>query len=211
MMDHPVGCGTYAFLCKQRQALIRDFEKSDSCFVALSPEELEWRRQSENWTVEYLSNCRKVNAFVVRKSSDYEHECWVRWNYTGYRKAFANFLQQYYPEYRAVLNASVHVDHLEPQYRFPIGSNYFVRLHLVPKEINAAYGAGFERSFYRNERERKLHGAFLCLGWPSARRLANDRQRSPLVFSCGMLGRADRLANTVSILRSRRLGHMLGS
>ena len=90
MIDHPVGCGTYAFLCKQRQALIRDFNKSDACFVAISPEELEWMQQCESWTVEYLSNCHKDNAFVVRKSSAYDPECWVRWDYTGYRKAFAN-------------------------------------------------------------------------------------------------------------------------
>lgn len=183
-MGHPVGCGTYAFLCKQRQALIRDFEKPESCLVAIAPEQLELMQQQEGWTVEYLSNCRKANAFVVRKSVNCEPECWVRCDYTGYRKAFANFLQQYYSKFHAVLNASVHVDHLEPQYRFPIGSNYFVRLHLVPKEINAAYGAGFERSFYRTEREKELHG-FIYMSWVAFCKAKGAR---PPTKSAGLLG-----------------------
>jgi hypothetical protein len=51
------------------------------------------------------------------------------------------------------------VDHLQSTYRFKSDHpTYFIRLYLIDKSINASYGAGFEKMFYRNERERLPNG-----------------------------------------------------
>lgn len=147
------------FLDMQREAIIKDFSDIGSCFVSLSEKKLWELKQNRGWSVEPISGCRKENALIIRKSSNHEPECWVLWNYTGYRRAYTKFLEHYYPEFRNALNSSIHVDHLEPKYRFSTKSNHFVRLHLVPKEINTAYGSGFERNFFESERRKKLPNA----------------------------------------------------
>lgn len=147
------------FLAKQNHSLIHDFSESGTCLVAVSPEKLIDMQRFWGWTVESLPRCLLSSAFVVLKGPGFEPECWARWDYRNYRKAFATYLQAYHPEYDSVLNASVQVDHLEPKYRFSTEDNYFVRLHLVKRNVNAAYGAGFERNFYKAERTKALHGA----------------------------------------------------
>jgi hypothetical protein len=103
------------------------------------------------------------SACIVRKKGNFDPECWVRWDYRGYRKAFASFLCVCHPEFNSILSANVHVDHLEPRFRFLKEyikeDRYFVRLHLIKRSVNAAYGAGFEKIFYRAEREKSLDGA----------------------------------------------------
>jgi hypothetical protein len=99
-----------------------------------------------------------------KKGGNFDPECWASWNYRDYRKAFASYLSIYHPEFDSILNANVHVDHLEPRFRFTKGDRYFVRLHLLKRNVNSAYGAGFEKTFYRAERAKSLHGA-IHMSW----------------------------------------------
>lgn len=147
------------FLAKQNLALLRDFSESGLCLVAASPEKLKDMQRFWGWTVEQLSGCLPSSACIVRKGGNFDPECWVRWDYRGYRKAFASYLCVCHPEFKSILSANFHVDHLEPRIRFSKGDNYFVRLHLIRRSVNAAYGAGFEKNFYQTEREKSLHGA----------------------------------------------------
>lgn len=117
-------------------------------------------RRFWGWTIENLSGCLPSNAFAVKKGEEFDPECWARWDYHGHRKAFASYLRTYHPEFRRkILDASVHVDHLEPKFRFTNGERYFVRLHLVERKINLTYGAGIERNFFFAERTKPLTGA----------------------------------------------------
>jgi len=152
------------FLMKQNQGLLHDFSKSDGCLVAVSPGKLKDRQRFSGWTVEELPPCLPSSACIVRKRGNFEPECWVRWDYRGYRKAFAAYLEICHPEFNSILSMNVHVDHLEPRFRFSAGDVYFVRLHLVMKNINMAYGAGFEKNFYRTERATPIHGA-IHMSW----------------------------------------------
>lgn len=147
------------FLAKQNRALLRDFSESGLCLVAASPEKLEDMQHFWGWTVEPLPGCLPSSACVVKKSDNYEPECWARWDYRGYRKAFASYLSVFHPEFKSILSPNFHVDHLEPRFRFQKGEEYFVRLHLLERNVNTSYGAGFERSYYRAERVKPLHGA----------------------------------------------------
>lgn len=152
------------FLKMQNRALLRDFSGSDQCLVALSPEKLKWMRDYDGWVFERLPNCRSSSAFVIRKAPNSEPECWARWNYSGYRKAFKMFLQVHFSRFESILNKRVQVDHLEPKTRFTPASEYYVRLHLVRREVNSGFGAGYERSFYESERTKELPCA-IHLSW----------------------------------------------
>src|ERR1700677_208216 len=107
-----------AFVERQNRMLAADFADTLSCFVALPAEEFKWRVEFEQWTVCSLPGCKTSSAIVVRKSPTREPECWARWNYRDYRRAFSIFLRQYYPQYSITLDSSVQVDHLEPRFRF---------------------------------------------------------------------------------------------
>lgn len=152
------------FLTKQNQTLLRDFSESGQCLVAVSPEKLKDMQRLWSWTVEQLPGCLPSSACIVKKGPNYEPECWARWDYGDYRKAFASYLSVCHPEFDSILSPNVHVDHLEPKFRFPKGDRYFVRLHLLKRSVNASYGAGFERNFYRAENKKALHGA-IHMSW----------------------------------------------
>lgn len=152
------------FLAKQNRALLRDFSESDLCLVAASPEKLKDMQRFWGWTVEPLPGCLPSSACVVKKGGNFEPECWVRWDYRKYRKAFASYLSVCHPEFKSILSANFHVDHLEPRFRFSKEDKYFVRLHLIERNVNTAYGAGFERKFYRAERAKPLQGA-IHMSW----------------------------------------------
>lgn len=151
-------------LTKQNRALLRDFSESGLCLVAASPKKLADMQRFWGWTIERLPRCLPTSVIVVRKDQNADPECWARWDYKGYRKAFATFLQVHHPDYGLVLNRSVHVDHLEPRYRFSPGDEYFIRLHLVSRKVNSSFGAGFERNFCKAERGKALHGA-IHMSW----------------------------------------------
>lgn len=146
---------TEEFLEMQNRALQHDFSGSNQCLVALSPEKLKWMRDNKGWVIEYLPKCRPLSAFVIYKTASSEPECWARWSYRGYRKAFKMFLQVYFQQFETILEKHVQVDHLEPKIRFLFGSEHYVRLHLVRREVNTGFGAGYERSFYEFERMKK--------------------------------------------------------
>jgi hypothetical protein len=125
--------------------------------VAINSEELQSRQYFDNWEVEKLPGILISSAFIIRKPG-YDPECWARWDYRGYRKAFRSYLELLYPDSLACLVPALQVDHLEPKIRFQKGDIYYVRLHLVTRSINAAYGAGFEQKFYQEERRKPLAG-----------------------------------------------------
>ena len=152
------------FMKKQNATLLHDFSEFGYCVVAAAASKLPDMQRFEDWEIEKLPGCRSSSALIIRKRPTYEAECWVRWDYRGYRKAFAAYLDAFYPEYSCVLNPSLHVDHLEPRFRFRKGDNYFVRLHLVSSKVNSSYGAGFEQGFYQTERTKPLDGV-VHLSW----------------------------------------------
>lgn len=145
------------FLTKQNQALLHDFSKSKQCIVAINPEQLLFRQRFDGWKIEKLAGCLLSSAFILTKPG-YGPECWARWDYSRYRKAFNSYLALLYSNPLTGLSPAVQVDHLEPRIRFQKGDRYYVRLHLVSRNINASYGAGFEQNFYREERTKPLFG-----------------------------------------------------
>lgn len=152
------------FLDNQNVSLLREFSGPGHSLVAASPEMLEQLKNDWGWRIIPLPGIRHSSACVIEKEGGFGAECWARWDYRGYRKAFARYLRDYHPGYSSILNSNVDVDHLEPRYRFSKGDGYFVRLHLIDKRVNAAYGAGFEKNFYRVERQKTLHGA-IHMSW----------------------------------------------
>jgi hypothetical protein len=150
---------TTAFLLYQRTTLFDEFVNGSHCVIASSPEQLKIFARLHDWEIQDLPLCRDHNVLVIRKENDSNPQCWVKWHYSGYRAAFSRFLDLHYPQYQNVLTSDVHVDHLQPRYRFKKGMEYYVRLNLTPKNVNAAFGAGFERSFYEWERDRSLNPA----------------------------------------------------
>lgn len=152
------------FLEKQRRDLLRDFTEGNSCFIALSIADLAWGQEEEGWRIDSLPGRAQANAFVIQKRRDLPTECWVRWNYSRSRDAFQVFLTRYFSEYDLALDKSVQVDHLLPKCRFKIGAPYFVRLHLVIRNVNASHGAGLERDFYPKESEKEPCGA-IRMSW----------------------------------------------
>ena len=146
------------FISKQDRALLRDFSESDRCLVAVSPEKLKDMQRFGDWRIEQLPGCLLSSAYIVRRAPAYDPECWARCDYGDYRKAFASYLRVCHPEFGSILSANFHVDHLEAKIRFPKGNRYFVRLHLIRRSVNTAYGGGFERNFYKAECTKPLHG-----------------------------------------------------
>jgi hypothetical protein len=198
------------FLTKQNRALLRDFSESGLCLVAASPEKLKGMQRFWGWTVESLPGYLPSSACVVKKGGDFTPECWARWDYRGYRKAFASYLSVCYPEFNSILSANVHVDHLEPRFRFPKGDRYFVRLHLIKKNVNAAYGAGFEKNFYRAEREKPLHGAIHMSWLGFCRHTAFSHLEKMSVLLHGKHGHEIRPESLPRSLVNRHRMHMLG-
>lgn len=148
------------FLQLQRQSLLREFHESKNCLVAASLDKLDdFLDPFFGWTMEVLPNTKYSSARVIWKQGATQPECWARWNYKNYRKAFATFLGLYFPKFEYVIDQTVQVDHLESKLRFSKAETHFVRLHIVRREVNASFGAGFERSFYNRERTKPLRSA----------------------------------------------------
>lgn len=118
-------------------------------------------QELEQWAVRPLPRRKLADVFVLEKESGLMPECWVRWNYSGHRHAFKLFLLTHFSDCSENLTPDFHVDHLVPQFRFKANSKHFVRLHLACARTNVAYGAGFERCFYAEERNNDLPEAIL--------------------------------------------------
>jgi len=151
---------TQKFLAEQKRVLFEEFTHGTHCVIASNPEQLKTFVEWHDWQVENLPGSRNDNVLVIRrKHAPNNPQCWVKWSYRGYRSAFNRFLKLHYPQYQNILSQQVHVDHMQPRFRFLKGSEYYVRLSLIEKEVNTAFGAGFERSFYEWERHRNLNPA----------------------------------------------------
>lgn len=149
------------FLAIQETSLLNDFKNPAGCFVSLSPRMLLDVQEQRPWAVTPLPRRNLADVFVLQKDSKLMPECWVRWNYSGYRRAFKLFLLTHFSNTSQNLTSDFHVDHLVPQFRFSANSQHFVRLHLARARTNVAYGAGFERCFYAEERNKELPAAML--------------------------------------------------
>lgn len=147
------------FFDSQRNALIQEFTNGMStCLIATTPERLFRHADEYGWKLLSLQNSRPTSAQVVLKRSGVP-ELWVRSSYRGYRQAFVKYLQLFYNFQNQRIPAEWQVDHLQSTYRFKrTHPTYFIRLYLVDRKINASYGAGFEKMFYRSEREHFPNG-----------------------------------------------------
>jgi hypothetical protein len=93
-------------------------------------------------------------------------ELWVRPGYHGYRRAFGRFLAKHHGLPSEAIDARWQVDHLCSRARFKHGAgDYYVRLVLLDRRVNASYGGGYEKLLYAHEAERPLHGG-QHLGYP---------------------------------------------
>lgn len=150
------------FLKDQKEALIDEYKnRMSTCLMATPKAKLEEHAEEYGWSLFLLSGCKEQSAFVIQKSNDSIPEIWARWNYSGYRKAFRLFLQQFHHFPLVDLPMNWQVDHLQAKFRFQQDHpDYFCRLILVDRRINAAFGAGIERSFNKVERIKPPSGGF---------------------------------------------------
>lgn len=95
----------------------------------------------------FIHNIKNNNAFIRKTHSGTQFEFWVRVKYTGYRKSFLNFLENYYNLERNEIDSTWHVDHvLNRAFANKAGMNY-VRLCLLKNKQNLSYGSKFEKAF----------------------------------------------------------------
>ncbi len=148
--------------CKlQRDAIRAEFHfQMAPCLITTTQERLLRHAERYGWEISSLKGTKYNSALVIRKqTSESKPELLVRWNYRKYRRAFRLFLIHHYGFCNPILPRTLQVDHLHPTSGFTDSDhNYFVRLILLDRKINAFYGAGFERVFYENERERRKRG-----------------------------------------------------
>ena len=145
----------------QQDAIRAEFHfQMTTCLVATTWERLIDHAKSYRWKITSLSGTKDNSALVIHKqATESKPELWVRWNYRNYRRAFRLFLVHHYGLCNPILPRRLQVDHLYPTSGFTERDrNYFVRLILLDRKINASYGAGFERVFYESERERQKNG-----------------------------------------------------
>ncbi len=126
--------------------------------MATTAERLIYHARNFRWVISQLSSVRPTSALVVQKSHSLP-ELWVSCTYRGYRRAFELYLCECLGEDIQHLPRQWEVDHLQSKHRFKVEHpGYFIRLVLLPRAINASYGAGFEKLFYSRERETEPNG-----------------------------------------------------
>lgn len=129
-----------------------------TCLIATTRERLLRHAADFRWAVERLDGTQSTSAIVVKKHGGIA-ELWVRRTYRRYRRLYERFLQQCFGGTGERLPLEWEVDHLQCLHRFNVEHPlYFVRVALLPRAINASYGAGFERLFFSQEREKPLYG-----------------------------------------------------
>lgn len=150
------------FFRRQRSSIATEFSGSAAtCLIATTPERLIRHGVEYGWRVEGVPRIRVTNALVVTKPG-LDPVLWVNRSYRSYRHAYERFLALHCGGTGQRLPPEWDVDHLQPLHLFNPGSPcYFVRLALLPREINASYGAGVEKLFYGRERRRQLSGGVL--------------------------------------------------
>lgn len=138
----------------QRDNLVHEY-KNDmcTCLIATTPERIKRHVTEYGWKIFSLNHSKPKSAFVIQKSGR-APELWVNRTYTGYRRAFIEYLKMFYNFKGVRIPQKWQVDHLQSRHRFKKDHPpYFIRLYLIDRSINASYGAGFEKMFYSNERE----------------------------------------------------------
>ncbi|MCK7611213.1 hypothetical protein [Roseibium sediminicola] len=90
-------------------------------------------------------------AFIERPGNpDQNASVWVRAGYSGYQKAWLNFIEQVYDlKATATDLAGYNIDHLYNRARSP-GLAGFVRIEAINGAVNQAWGRNFERAVSRN-------------------------------------------------------------
>src|SRR5262245_4374344 len=136
------------------------------CLIATTPQRLRSHVGVFDWELAPLPGIRQADtAYVLLKKSDlgeaFDPQLWVDVSYTRYRPAFLRFLNEYFDLEAATIPRQWQVDHLRSRHRFGAGSpKYLVRLFLLDRGINAAFGAGFEKKFFTQERRKEPVGGF---------------------------------------------------
>lgn len=155
------------FLAQQRFSIIRELDEDMTrCLIATTYERLNSHANLYGWTLVPLQGIRKRGAaFVLRKTGragqHFEPQLWVDVEYRGWRTAFRRFLREHYGIRLKNIPDRWHVDHLLSRHRFANGApKYLIRLFLLDGSINTAFGAGFERRFFTQERRREPIGGF---------------------------------------------------
>lgn len=159
----------------QKQALIQEFtHEMTTCVMAITRNRLAICARFNKWDVCKLRGVKIDSAIVVQKPGGIP-ELWVRRSYSRYRQAFVSFLRQWYSASLAQLPREWDVDHLQSTHRFKAGHpHHYIRLVLVPRSINASYGAGFEKLFYSIERER-FPNEGICIDWVALLKVLGTR------------------------------------
>lgn len=143
----------------QRASLAYEFKNQMSmCLMATTAEKLFEHGSFYQWKIQCFNRIKPTSALIVQKK-DKLPELWVRRDYRGYRHAFQMYLSAFYGFSDKKLPSKWVVDHMQSKHRFkkehPL---YFIRLSLIPSDINSSYGAGFEKSFYTQERKKFPYG-----------------------------------------------------
>ncbi len=143
------------FYYLQRKNLIHEYKNEMStCLIAVTPEMISCHATEYGWKIFSVDHSKLKSAFVIQKSGR-PPELWVNRTYTGYRRAFTEYLKIFYNFRGIKIPQKWQVDHLQSRHRFKkTHPTYFIRLYMVNRCINASYGAGFEKMFYSFERER---------------------------------------------------------
>jgi hypothetical protein len=96
--------------------------------------------------VDELSGARRGRAFVqICPSLNYKF-LWVHADNDDYRADYVTFLQNHYGMSIQALPEAYHVDHLYNRARARQLALPYIRLVLLPREVNTSHGAGYEKS-----------------------------------------------------------------
>jgi len=148
------------YLHEQKRYICKEFsEEMSTCIISTTIHKILRHSKDYNWMLFAVPGTDQRSVIVIQKSHRSIPELWVRWNYKSYRKAFTNFLNFYYFMSLEKIPSAYQVDHLQSKGRFkPEHKDYFVRLALLDRRVNASHGAGFEKSFNATESLRELSG-----------------------------------------------------
>lgn len=162
--DQSAKCERYCmdfqnFLKLQKEKLVQEFSNEMStCLISTTPERIVRHAKEYDWKINTLKRSKPTSAFILQKPGNIP-EIWVNRTYTCYRRAFLEYLQMSHNFKGEYIPTQWQVDHLQSTHRFKKSHpTYFIRLYLIDRAINASYGAGFEKMFYRDEREKEPNG-----------------------------------------------------
>jgi hypothetical protein len=103
-------------------------------------------RQKHPVRIEELAGDRKGRAFVQHCPSLQYHFLWAHVTNDEYRNDYIQFLKSHHGIKVPVLPLTHHVDHLFNCKRAQAMQLPWVRMGLVPKNVNSSHGGGYERA-----------------------------------------------------------------